>query len=155
MVSYFPRDGAAAPGGRPMKSAKIIALILAGSLLAACGANMLPSRDPWYAMHYFIMQDYERSAYWALTDNGRLEFQAMPFMMKCRGDSGEPGQNTGIFPCEENPLRTDTSLRTNPLLCRRGRDGDINEIEVGRGRVSCPLRRCTGFDPNRPNRRIY
>jgi GWxTD domain-containing protein len=60
-----------------MKAAKIIALILAGSFLAACGASMLPSRDPWYAMHYFIMQDYERAAYRALTDNGRLEFQKL------------------------------------------------------------------------------
>jgi len=60
-----------------MKSAKIVALILAGSFLAACGANMLPSRDSWYAMHYFIMPDYERSAYRALTDKGRLEFQKL------------------------------------------------------------------------------
>jgi hypothetical protein len=32
-------------------------------------------------------------------------------------------------------LRTYTSPRTNPLLRRRGWGGDINEIEVGRGRV--------------------
>jgi GWxTD domain-containing protein len=60
-----------------MKATKIIALILAGSFLAACGANMLPSRDPWYAQHYFVMQDYERSAYRALSDNARLEFQKL------------------------------------------------------------------------------
>lgn len=60
-----------------MKSVKIIALILAGSFLIACGANMLPSRDPWYARHYFIMQDYERTAYRGLSDNGRLEFQKL------------------------------------------------------------------------------
>jgi GWxTD domain-containing protein len=60
-----------------MKATKIIALILVGSFLAACGVNMLPSRDPWYAQHYFVMQDYERSAYRALSDNARLEFQKL------------------------------------------------------------------------------
>jgi len=60
-----------------MKATKIIALILAGSFLAACGANMLPSRDPWYAQHFFVMQDYERSAYRALSDDARLEFQKL------------------------------------------------------------------------------
>jgi GWxTD domain-containing protein len=77
MVPSNENGGAAAPGGGLMKSTKIIVLILAGSFLIACGANMLPSRDPWYAMHYFIMQDYERGAYRALSDNGRLEFQKL------------------------------------------------------------------------------
>jgi GWxTD domain-containing protein len=60
-----------------MKTTRIIGLILAVSILAACGANMLPTHDSWYALHFFLMQDYERQAYRSLTDNGRLEFQKL------------------------------------------------------------------------------
>jgi GWxTD domain-containing protein len=59
------------------KMKKIIGLVLAAAFLIGCGASLLPSRDPWYAMHYFLMQDYERGAYRSLSDNGRLEFQKL------------------------------------------------------------------------------
>lgn len=44
---------------------------------AACGVGMLPSKDSWYAKHYFIMHDFEREIYKKLTDQGRLQFQTL------------------------------------------------------------------------------
>jgi len=46
-------------------------------LASACGINSLPSNDPWYAKHYYIMHDYERDTYKHLTPEGRLEFQKL------------------------------------------------------------------------------
>ena len=58
-----------------MKSKRWVLAVMAVSWLCACGVQMIPTHDDWYAMHYFLMQDYERQAYKELTDNGRLEFQ--------------------------------------------------------------------------------
>jgi len=46
-------------------------------LLAACGLQFSPSKDPWFAQHYFIMQDFERSAYKSLSPASKLEFQTI------------------------------------------------------------------------------
>ena len=46
-------------------------------LLAACSANMIPSKDVWYMQHFIIMQDFERETYKALTEEGMLEFQRL------------------------------------------------------------------------------
>lgn len=46
-------------------------------LLAACGIQFSPSRDPWFAQHYFIMQDFERAAYKSLSPAAKLEFQQL------------------------------------------------------------------------------
>ena len=46
-----------------MNASKIVALVLAGLVLAACGINLIPSKDDWYAMHYYVMQDYEWQTY--------------------------------------------------------------------------------------------
>ncbi len=35
----------------------------------------MPSKDPWYAQHFFIMQDFEREIYRSLSPTGRIEFQ--------------------------------------------------------------------------------
>jgi GWxTD domain-containing protein len=45
--------------------------------LSACGLIMLPSKDDWYAKHYFIMQKFEQEAYKSLTANARIEFQKL------------------------------------------------------------------------------
>ena len=50
---------------------------LALAVLASCAANMMPSKDAWYAQHYFIMQDFERQAYKGLSEPARLEFQKL------------------------------------------------------------------------------
>ncbi len=42
---------------------------------ASCGINTMPSKDAWYAQHYFIMQDFEREAYKDMSPQARLEFQ--------------------------------------------------------------------------------
>ena len=54
---------------------KLGAAFFAVTILSACGVELMPSRDTWYMQHYFIMQDFERSAYKALSDLGRMEFQ--------------------------------------------------------------------------------
>ena len=46
-------------------------------LLAACGFQFSPSKDSWFAQHYFIMQDFERSAYKSLSPAAKLEFQQL------------------------------------------------------------------------------
>ena len=56
-----------------MKKAAVLLIVLA--IAAACGMNMMPSKDRWYTEHYFIMQNYERDIYRSLTDAGKLEFQ--------------------------------------------------------------------------------
>ncbi|MCX6560425.1 MAG: GWxTD domain-containing protein [Candidatus Aminicenantes bacterium] len=58
-----------------MKSARWILLFTAAAVLSGCAMNMLPSKDPWYAQHYFLMQKFEQDAYRAMSENGRLEFQ--------------------------------------------------------------------------------
>lgn len=58
-----------------MKTGKFTALGLIVLGAMACGMNSLPSKDSWYAMHFFIMQDFERNAYRSMSENGRLEFQ--------------------------------------------------------------------------------
>lgn len=56
---------------------KWIILFLALASAAACSMAMMPSKDPWYAQHYFVMQDYERNNYRSLTEAGKLEFQKL------------------------------------------------------------------------------
>jgi len=46
-------------------------------LAAACGLQMSPSKDPWFAQHYYIMQDFEQQAYKSLSAPARLEFQKL------------------------------------------------------------------------------
>ena len=46
-------------------------------LLAACGMQMSPSKDPWFAQHYYIMQDFEQQAYKSLGPTAKLEFQKL------------------------------------------------------------------------------
>jgi hypothetical protein len=58
-----------------MKHTKIAALAMAGLMLASCGVNLIPSKDDWYAKHYYIMQDYEWQIYKAIGPTARLEFQ--------------------------------------------------------------------------------
>jgi GWxTD domain-containing protein len=60
-----------------MKHAKIAALVMAGLMLAACGINLIPSKDDWYAKHYYVMQDYEWQIYKAVGPTARIEFQKM------------------------------------------------------------------------------
>ncbi|MDD8032171.1 MAG: GWxTD domain-containing protein [Acidobacteriota bacterium] len=60
-----------------MKKTNVLVLALLLVFVASCGVQMLPSRDSWYAKHYFIMKNYERETYKKLTDEGRQEFQQL------------------------------------------------------------------------------
>jgi GWxTD domain-containing protein len=63
-----------------MNTRKIVCLVLLAAAVAAaaaCGASFLPSKDEWYARHYFIMQKFETDAYKAMTPEARLEFQQL------------------------------------------------------------------------------
>jgi GWxTD domain-containing protein len=60
-----------------MNARKIVCLVLLVAAAAACGVSMLPSKDEWYARHYFIMQKFETDAYKAMTPEARLEFQQL------------------------------------------------------------------------------
>ena len=60
-----------------MNMRKIVCLFLLVAAAAACGASMLPSKDEWYARHYFVMQKFETDAYKAMTPEARLEFQQL------------------------------------------------------------------------------
>lgn len=44
---------------------------------AACSVKLMPSRDPWYAKHYFIMHDFEWDVYKALSPEGKIQFQEL------------------------------------------------------------------------------
>lgn len=52
--------------------------------LASCGVNLMPTKDVWYAQHYSIMQDFERSAYRTLSEAGKKSFRTFS------GPSGNP-----------------------------------------------------------------
>jgi GWxTD domain-containing protein len=60
-----------------VKKSNFVVLALLAAFVASCSLQMLPSRDPWYAKHYFIMQNYERETYKKLSDEGRQEFQKL------------------------------------------------------------------------------
>ncbi|UCE40864.1 MAG: GWxTD domain-containing protein [Candidatus Aminicenantes bacterium] len=56
------------------KKGIVIFLILCFS---ACSLKLMPSRDPWYAKHYIIMQDFEWDAYKQLSKEGKTQFQEL------------------------------------------------------------------------------
>lgn len=60
-----------------MNTRKLVCLFLLVAAAAACGVSMLPSKDEWYARHYFIMQKFENDSYKAMTPEARLEFQQL------------------------------------------------------------------------------
>ncbi|HUT07424.1 MAG TPA: GWxTD domain-containing protein [Candidatus Latescibacteria bacterium] len=53
------------------------AAVLSLLALAACGVNTMPTKDAWFTQHYIIMQDFERTAYRALSTEGRKAFQEL------------------------------------------------------------------------------
>jgi GWxTD domain-containing protein len=43
----------------------------------ACSVKLMPSKDPWYAKHYIIMQDFEWDTYKQLSPEGKTQFQEL------------------------------------------------------------------------------
>jgi len=60
-----------------MNFRKVTALGFIVLFLSGCGINLVPSKDDWYAKHYYIMQDFEWKLYKELSPTARLEFQKM------------------------------------------------------------------------------
>jgi len=60
-----------------MNFRKATVLGLLALLLAGCGVSLVPSKDDWYAKHYYIMQDFEWKLYKSLSPAAKLEFQKM------------------------------------------------------------------------------
>jgi GWxTD domain-containing protein len=60
-----------------MRIQKLSAIALICLFLGACGISLVPSKDDWYAMHYYIMQDFEWKLYKDLSPAARLEFQKL------------------------------------------------------------------------------
>lgn len=44
---------------------------------SACSVKLMPSKDPWYAQHYIIMQDFEWDIYKELSPEGKTKFQEL------------------------------------------------------------------------------
>jgi GWxTD domain-containing protein len=60
-----------------MNFRKTTGLVFIILLAAGCGLQLSPSKDPWFAQHYYIMQDFERAAYKNLSSAAKLEFQTL------------------------------------------------------------------------------
>ncbi len=43
--------------------------------LSGCGASLVPSKDAWYAEHYYIMQKFEQDVYKKLSGPAKLQFR--------------------------------------------------------------------------------
>jgi GWxTD domain-containing protein len=56
-----------------------ISLLLCFSFLcfSACSVGLFPSKDPWYAKHYIIMQDFEWGTYKTLSPAAKTQFQEL------------------------------------------------------------------------------
>jgi GWxTD domain-containing protein len=66
----------------PMKVSKKwigISLLLCFSFLcfSACSVGIFPSKDPWYAKHYIIMQSFEWDTYKVLSPAAKTQFQEL------------------------------------------------------------------------------
>jgi len=100
-----------------MKNPRIAVCVFAVlAVSAACGVNMMPSKDAWYAQHYFVMQDFERRAYKDFSPQARIEFQ------KIFWEARDPGSK------REFDNRMDYILKTykrdnsqQPFNCDRAR----------------------------------
>ncbi len=56
----------------------IFLLLCLGFLcFSACSVGLFPSKDPWYAKHYIIMQDFEWDTYKALSPTAKAQFQEL------------------------------------------------------------------------------
>jgi len=99
-----------------MKRTSWFLLFASVVILAGCGVNALPSKDSWYAQHYFLMQDFERNIYRGLTDNGRLEFQKVFWAERPAAAKAEFDRRVAY--CEENFRRENSK---QPWNTDRGR----------------------------------
>ena len=55
------------------RAAYLLPILVLGGV--SCEVATMPAGDAWYGRHYAIMQDFERNAYRALSDDGKKAFQ--------------------------------------------------------------------------------
>jgi len=53
------------------------AVLLIFAVVAGCAINLHPTIDDWFTLHYFIMQDFEKTLYKDLAVEDRAKFQTM------------------------------------------------------------------------------
>ena len=107
---------------------------------SACSIKLMPSKDPWYAQHYIIMQDFEWDVYKELSPEGKTQFQELFWKVrepKARA-TFESRLNfvTKNFKTESRytPWNTDRGriflLNGNPAEIRYAENTDIGGITV-------------------------
>lgn len=100
----------------PMNKSRIVVLLLLTAAASACGMNLLPAHDEWYARHYFIMQKFENDAYKNLSENGRAEFRKI--FWEVRSPVAKPEFEARMQYITEN-FKDDN--RSQPWNCDRAR----------------------------------
>lgn len=65
-----------------------VPLLVGAAWTAACSVGLMPSRDAWYAQHYYLMQKFEQDAYKKLSDPAKLQFQAIFWESRSREANG-------------------------------------------------------------------
>ena len=73
------------------------ALLLLLLFLVSCGISLMPSKDAWYAQHYFIMQDFERETYKSLSPAAKLEFQNLFWQVRSAESRKEFDKRIGFI----------------------------------------------------------
>jgi len=97
----------------------VVLPVLVLAVVTGCGINLHPTADKWFALHSFIMQDFEKTVYkdLAVTDKGR--FQTM-FWEARTSEARQEFQNrleyVKIFLKDENPSQPWNSDRSRVLL---------------------------------------
>lgn len=124
-------------------------------LLAACGLQMSPSKDPWFAQHYYIMQDFEQKAYKSLSPAAKLEFQKLFWEVRAPQSKQEFDKRTAFvnetFKTENarQPWNTDRArvflLNGNPAQIEY-KQNDNWAMGAGGGGAGAPTRGAAGVD---------
>lgn len=107
---------------------------------SACSIKLMPSKDPWYAQHYIIMQDFEWEVYKELSPEGKTKFQELFWTVR-DPKARELFESrvdfvTKTFKTESRhmPWNTDRGriylLNGNPAEVRYADNTDIGSLEV-------------------------
>jgi len=135
---------------------KIACLCFVVGLLASCGLQMSPSKDPWFAQHYYIMQDYETAAYKALAPAAKLEFQTLFWQVRAPASKQEFDKRMAFiletFKRENarQPWNTDRArvylLNGNPAQIEYKQNDAWAMGSGGAGAAGAPTRGAQGVD---------
>jgi GWxTD domain-containing protein len=100
----------------------------------------MPSKDPWYAKHYYVMHDFEWDTYKSLSDEGKAQFQELFWKVRDPKSKAIFDQRlayvTNAFKTESRstPWNTDRGrvylLAGNPAEIQYAENTDIGGITV-------------------------